>query len=93
MPNPSYVQTGTVNGSPILVDVANGLGSDGAVSVTLTADYILARPPGYPTRPAMTGTDPANSDYAGRVIPSGTSLGLLPPEAAALVNAGAATYD
>lgn len=93
MNDPFYVQTGTVNGSPILVDVANGLGADGAVRVTLTADYVLDKPPGYPTRPSMTGTDPANSDSPGRTITAGTTLALLRPEAAALVNADAATYD
>jgi len=91
--NPSLVLTGTANGANINVDVANGLSTAAPVSVTLTADYTLADPqtPGYPTQPGLTGIAYSGAQYPGRVIPAGTVLELLAPEAAALVAAGAAT--
>ncbi len=92
---PSYVQTGTVGGTPILVDVANGLGSDVAVAVTLGATaYVLTdpRPPGFPIRPSWTGTDAADLDYP-RTVPGNTRFLLLRCEANALVTAGAAVLS
>jgi hypothetical protein len=92
--NPSYVVTGTVNSAPINVDVANGIGSDVAVYVTLSANYVLAnpRPPGFPFRPGMTVTDAGDLDYP-LTISSGTRIQVLAAEAAALVGAGAASYS
>jgi hypothetical protein len=85
------VQTGTVNGTPIYVDVTT-LGSAVPVKVTLTQNYVLAnpRPPGFPLRPSMTGADAADLDYP-RTLNSGTVLSLLQAEATALINAGVAT--
>ena len=93
MPNPSYVTIGTVLGSPINVDVANGLGN--AIAVTLSNDYVLAnpRPPGFPFRPSWTGAAaPASLDFP-KTVPSGTRIFVLQCEATALVNAGAASYS
>jgi len=89
--SPRLVQTGTVDGNPIEVDVTV-LGPAVPVGVTLTADYVLAnpRPPGFPFRPGMTGVDSADLDYP-RTLPSGTTIELLSCEATALLNAGAAT--
>jgi hypothetical protein len=94
--NASYVQTGTVGATAINVDVANGIGSDVAVAVTLGATaYVLAnpRPPGFPARPSWTGADAADLGDSGRTVPGGTRLYVLSCEAAALVNAGAASYS
>lgn len=90
--NPSYVITGTVLGAPINTDVANGLGN--AIAVTLSNDYVLAnpRPPGFPFRPSWTGADAADLDFP-KTVPSGTRIFVLQCEAAALVNAGAASYS
>lgn len=88
------VTVGTINGgsTPIQADV-KVLGSDVSVSVTLSTDYELAspRPPGFPSRPSMTGVHAAHVEYAGRVIPAGTTISVLRCEADALVAAGAAT--
>lgn len=93
--NPSYVTTGTVLGSTaVQVDVANGIGSDVAVAVTLSSNYVLAnpRPPGFPFKPSFTGTDALDLDYP-RTVSSGTRIFVLACEATALVNAGAASYS
>ena len=84
------LQTGTANSTPIMVDVLY-LSPAVPVKVTLTADYAATRPPGYPSRPSLTGVDAADLDIA-KTIPSGTILTLLKPEADALVGAGAASY-
>ena len=88
------VTLGTINGgaTAIQADVTN-LGSAVAVAVLLSTDYTLAnpRPPGFPTRPSMTGAAFANLDVPGNVIPSGTTIKTLQCEATALVNAGAGT--
>jgi len=94
--NASYVQTGTVGATAVNVDVANGIGSDVAVAVTLGGTaYVLAnpRPPGFPARSSWTGADPADLYDAGRTVPGGTRLYVLSCEAAALVNGGFATYS
>ncbi len=80
---------GSVNGTPIIADIGPGLGTDVLARVTLSADYVMVRPPGFPTRP------PAGGDVGKRpfpTIPSGTTCQFLKPEAAALVAAGAAIY-
>lgn len=93
--NPSYVQTGTVGVSPVNVDIANGIGSDVPVAVTLGATaYVLAnpRPPGFPFRPSWTGSDAADLDYP-RTVPGGTRVFVLACEASALVTGGYASYS
>ena len=91
---PRYLTVGTVNGgsTAIRADMIS-LGSDTAVQVRLTTDYttVNPRPPGYPTRPSLTGVDPNDLDFP-KTIPSGTLLGVLRCEAAALVGAAAAIY-
>jgi hypothetical protein len=87
--SPRLVQTGTVNGSPIYADVTS-IGADVPVHVTLTADYAMLDPPGYPSRPSFTG-NVASAGQFPRTIPNGTGFQVLQCEATALVNAGAAT--
>jgi hypothetical protein len=80
---------GTVNGVPIVAELGGGLGPEGLARVTLSATYIMANLPGYPTRP------PADGETSKRLwpnVPSGTTCNFLKSEAAALVAAGAATY-
>jgi hypothetical protein len=94
--NPSYVTTGVAGGSTtIQVDVANGIGSAVPIAVTLSENYVLAspRPPGFPSRPSMTGAAAPNLDYPGETVLSGTRIFLLACEAAALVAAGAASHS
>lgn len=88
---PALVRVGTVGGNPILVDVGSNGVSGGAadlVAVTLSADYVMENPPGYPFRPNVGGATP----FYPRTLPSGGTYRLLKPEAAALVTAGAAAY-
>jgi hypothetical protein len=90
--NPQLVTLGTIPpATPIVVD---SYVLDTAVTrrVQLTVPYTtLPRPPGWPARPSMTGASQYNVDYP-KTIASGTTLALLPVEAAALVAAGAASY-
>jgi hypothetical protein len=85
---------GTISGGSVAIaaDVTN-LGSATPVKVTLSTDYTLAnpRPPGFPTRPGMTGAAFASLDVPGELIPSGTTIATLQCEATALINAGAGT--
>jgi hypothetical protein len=93
--NASYVQTGTVGATAVNVDVANGIGSDVAVAVTLGATaYVLvnSRPPGFPLRYSWTGAA-ADLGDAGRTVPGGTRFYCLSCEASALVGAGFASYS
>ena len=86
------LRLGTVNGEPIMANIAYLGGDRAAVSVTLTADYTLENPgAGWPVvRPFMAGTTPLPAfPYT---VASGTVLALLKCEADALVQAGAATY-
>lgn len=88
---PTLVTVGTISAgvTPIQADVGAGLGSALPVKVTLSTDYTLQFPPGWPQRPGYDG-----SEYSRRPNPilSGTTFAFLKPEADALVNAGAATY-
>jgi hypothetical protein len=84
------VRAGTVGATAIMVDV-RFLFPAVPVRVLLSAAYAITRPPGYPSRPSMTGVAAVNLDTA-RTIPSGTTIALLKPEADALVAAGAGTY-
>jgi hypothetical protein len=80
---------GAVNGTPIVADLGLGLGTDVLARVTLSADYVMTNPPGFPLRP------PADSEISKRLfptVPNGTTCKFLKPEAAALVAAGAAVY-
>jgi hypothetical protein len=67
------------------------LGSDIPVAVTLSADYAMIDPPGYPFRASFTGAAAANLQYP-RTVASGTTISVLKCEADALVTAGAASY-
>jgi hypothetical protein len=74
---------GAVNGTPIVADLGLGLGTDVLVSVTLSANYVMANLPGFPVRP------PSNGEVRSRLfptVPSGTTCKFLKPEAAALVS-------
>jgi hypothetical protein len=84
------VQVGTVGATAIMADM-RFLFPAVPVRVLLTQPYAITRPPGYPSRPSMTGVSAANLDTA-RTIPSGSTIALLKPEADALVAAGAGTY-
>lgn len=86
------VATGTVNGTPINVDLKGAdIGGDpwALRKVTLTQNYVASNPPGYPDRPPMGLT---KGNWAPGTIPSGTARYFHAHEAAALVAAGAATY-
>ena len=84
------VQTGTVGGTPIQVDVTT-LGSDVAVKVTINGtDYVATHPPGWPTRPQDTGAAAAEGSVV--TFATGSTVALLRCEAAALVAADAASY-
>ena len=82
------VQVGTVGGTPINAD-ATVLGS--AVNVVIGGtNYVAVHPPGWPVRPANTGTAVAEGSTV--TFTAGSTVALLQCEAAALVNAGAASY-
>jgi hypothetical protein len=89
--NPSWVCTGKVDGSAILVDVANGLGSDLPIGVVLSANYVLAdpQPIGFPARASHTGPHAGELHFP-RTLMAGSRIYVLRAEADALVAAGAA---
>lgn len=93
MSNGLTVQVGTINGgaTAIVADISGGVQGDPetAVAVTLSTDYQMLDPPGYPFRPSFTGA--AIPQYP-HTVPSGTTITVLQPEAAALVAASAASY-
>jgi hypothetical protein len=84
---------GVAGGSNINVDL-RPLDHAAPKKVTLSANYTVNYPPGYPTPPDMTGAEhKAGKLYSpGRVIASGTTIALLGAEADALVAAGKASY-
>ncbi len=87
---PRLVQVGTVGATVINAD-ATTLGSDVAVEVVIGgANYVATHPPGWPVRPANTGTAVAEGSTV--TFTAGSTVALLKCEAAALVNAGAASY-
>lgn len=89
--SPRLVTAGTIDGGATAIDVdVTVLGSAVPVAVTLSTDYAMLQPPGYPLRPSFTGA--ASAEYPGQVATSGTTIMVLDCEAAALVNAGAAAY-
>lgn len=90
MSNPQKL--GTVNGSPVIAELGGGLcANENLVRVTLTADYTMLDPGGFPERPPA-GTSSYINKGLPRTLTSGTTVSFLKPEAAALVAAGAAVY-
>jgi hypothetical protein len=86
------VRVGTINGDhPVFIGVHEWLDSppQELVAITLSANYVMESPIGYPLRPCG-GSDMSSHP---RRLSSGGTYRLLPPEAAALVAAGAATYE
>ena len=83
------IRPGHVGGTPIIADFGGWGGPfDGPVtSVMLSADYVLEYPNGYFGRP--NGGNYKN--WPNSTIPSGTTVELFAPEAAALVTGGFAT--
>jgi hypothetical protein len=86
---PRLVTVGICNGSNVNADLSN-VGSAVAVSITLTADYTMLQPPGFPFRPSFTG---ASTPQYPHTVAAGTSLLLLACETSALVDAGGATLN
>lgn len=87
------VTTGSIGGTPLVVDVKGGglpTGGDPwrLVKVTLTQNYTAANPPGYPDRPPAGLT---KGSWTAMTIASGTTRYFHACEAYALINAGAAT--
>lgn len=80
------VQTGTVSGTPVMADGGQGMGPV-LSTVTLSADYQRAPPPGWPL---ATPAGQSVSGYAAQngLIHSGTTLALVKPEADALILGG-----
>jgi hypothetical protein len=93
------VVTGTINSGAtnISVDVTSLAGPivvggntlTGKVNVTMTTNYARSIPPGFPRAPCLTGA--AGGDYP-QTLQSGSTYQLLACEAAALINASAATF-
>ena len=80
---------GTVNGVAVTGDVVPAA-AFAIKTVLLSANYARVPPPAWPRVDAGA---PLPSLYVTpQTIPSGTTLTLYAAEAAALVNAGAATY-
>lgn len=92
---PSLTLTlGTVSGVALVADLHAQLNAGESPwdikKVQLSANYVMANPPGYPNRPPA-GQVASKFGQLGTVL-SGTQLQLHAHEAAALVAAGAATY-
>ena len=88
--SPRNLVVGTINSGAtnVTADVTI-LGSSVPVRVTLSTDYAMVDPPGFPSRPQFTGS--ATPQYP-HTIPSGSTISVLQCEAAALVAVGAASY-
>ena len=84
--NPQMV--GAVGGAAIVAELGNGFGTAGTVRVTLTSDYVMVCPPGYPERE----TPGSGAGAFPHAITAGTTANFQKPEADALVAAGAAVY-
>jgi hypothetical protein len=89
MSNPSLVQTGMVGGTPVYTDASLVGGAARAVVIGGTA-YVASHPPGWPIRPQNTGA--AIAEGSTFTFGAGETVLLLACEAAALVNAGFASY-
>jgi hypothetical protein len=87
--SPRLVTVGMVGDTEIRAD-ATHLSPARPVRVTLSSDYELLNPPGWPERPHFTGAEHALRFP--RTILARVTVALLKPEADALVAAGAATY-
>ncbi len=83
------IRVGTINdgGLPILADISGGLGE--AVRLHLQAHYAPETPPGFPARPSFVGSA---APHHPRIIPAGTEITVLAPEAKALIEAGVAVH-
>lgn len=93
MSNPTHVvNTGTVAGTPINVDLKGGSGGNvggdpwALKRVTLSQNYTAVNPPGFPDRPPPG----LGMVWKPGVIASGTQRYFHAHEAAALIAAGAA---
>lgn len=91
MLNPNLVVVGSVGGTPVQADVSGGLGSAVPIRVTLSQNYTLATPPGWPQRPFATGADQADLNFP-RTLNAGQTYAFLKPEADAIVNGGYGSY-
>jgi hypothetical protein len=84
------VEVGTLAGAAVVINMAYGFGPI-PVSVTMTADYVVLAPDGFPDRPNFTGT--AIRQASTMLVQSGSVFVTFKPEADALVTLGAATYN
>jgi hypothetical protein len=87
------VTVGTISGgsTAIQADVIN-LGSAVPVYVTLSTDYAMLDPVGFPFRASFTGAVAGSLQFP-RTVPNGTRFAVLNCEAVALVAAGAAVLS
>jgi hypothetical protein len=97
--NAAQIAVGTISGgaTTIYADVSGQPTAAGdpplaARWVTLSTNYAMLDPPGFPARPSFTGADAADLQYP-RTPASGLRFQSLACEAAALVAAGAASYS
>jgi len=81
-------KAGTAGGTEIDVDLLQPA-HQGSRTVTLSANYTISYPPGYPSPPSMTGCAAANLYYP-RTLTNGTQITLSTAEANALIAAGKA---
>jgi hypothetical protein len=97
--NQNLVAVGTINsGATTIYADVSGLANPwmGPIGqdtwVTLSTDYAMVDPPGFPTRPSFTGSSAAFLQYP-RTLASGTRFQTFACEATALVAAAAAAYS
>jgi hypothetical protein len=83
------IRVGNVGGTAVIAELGGGLFPDRTVFVTLSTNYTFEFPKGFPLRPPAG----ASPNFTGSVVPNGTRLQLLKPEADALVAAGYAAYS
>jgi hypothetical protein len=98
---PRLVALGTINSGATVIyaDVTNLAGPIvvgantlvGKVNVLMTTDYARSEQPGFPSPPFMTGTTASGLHFP-KTISSGASVQFLACEAAALINASAASF-
>jgi hypothetical protein len=84
---PENLTVGYINGgaTPIVVDISSVGNVSRSFFITLSTNYTLLTPPGYPTRPGYTGAPGSQPS----LVPAGTRIQFIQPEAAALIAAGA----
>ncbi len=91
MINPILVATAIANGSTIYTDISGGVAPSANVLVQATVPIQLLRPPGcFPTRPFLTGSDPAHPDDGTYVVQAGQQFVTWGPESAAFIAANVA---